>query len=274
MNRRVFACLAGVGAFGIALTTAPSASAIVGGTPVADGKWPFMAQIEQQLDDGSWEHRCGAALIDKRVVATAAHCLMPDLSKDRIRLVLGRTDANSPGGTVVNKDRFSAYRIPFSTQTNTDLALLVLDRSVKQKTAALPPLNTRPQPGQLLHVAGWGRTILEDPNSRPTRMREAMLPVTEFNTEGGMWSKEFICAGTEETRVAGRDSGGPLFSTTKSGKTVVHGLVTGETNTCTGLFTNLGDPTIWEPFRKPLASHGLAHVLPKAAKTVTEQPVG
>ncbi|MEU3653526.1 hypothetical protein AB0E67_11970 [Streptomyces sp. NPDC032161] len=62
-------------------------------------------------------------------------------------------------------------------------------------------------------------------------------------------------------------SGGPLFDPNASGsdKAVVYGLVTGETNTCQGLFTNLADPAIWKPFRKPLASHGLSHVVPTNA---------
>ncbi|MFJ4206681.1 hypothetical protein ACIP2Y_44785 [Streptomyces sviceus] len=45
-------------------------------------------------------------------------------------------------------------------------------------------------------------------------------------------------------------------------KTVVYALVTGDTNSCTGLFTNLADATIREPFRDPRASHGLGHVIP------------
>lgn len=53
-----------------------------------------------------------------------------------------------------------------------------------------------------------------------------------------------------------------MFDTKASGKTVVYGLVTGDTHSCTGLITNLADPTIWEPFRDPLASHGLGHVIP------------
>ncbi|MFE7135101.1 S1 family peptidase [Streptomyces sp. NPDC057638] len=273
MRRRAAVCVAGIGAFATVLTSAPTASAIVGGTPVPDGKWPFVAQIEQQrVSGGAWSHRCGAVLIDQRVVATAAHCLNPDPGKDRIRLVLGRTDTQAAGGTVITSDRLSVYRHPaFTTQTNTDLALLVLDRPVRQKTAALPPTRTRPQPGQLLHAVGWGYTLPDDSSSLPTRLREAVLPVNAFDTENGVWSEEFICAGTQDKRVMGMDSGGPLFSVTKSGKAVVRGLVTGATETCTGLFTNLADPVIWKPFREPLASHGLAHVLPSSAKTAPER---
>ncbi|MFB7185247.1 hypothetical protein ACFCZT_07985, partial [Streptomyces sp. NPDC056230] len=64
LSRRTAAALASSGAFAILCTATPSASAIVGGEPVADGKRPFVVQIEEQGDDGAWSHFCGGALID------------------------------------------------------------------------------------------------------------------------------------------------------------------------------------------------------------------
>ncbi|WP_335940046.1 S1 family peptidase [Streptomyces sp. PTD5-9] len=266
MSRQAVTALAGAGAFGIVCAAAPSASAVVGGEPVADDERPFVVQLEQQDDDGGWSHYCGAALVDSRVVATAAHCAKWAVQgKVEIRLVLGRADSSTPGGTVMTDDHFSVYSHPgFSTLTNTDLGLIVLDRPAAQPSAALPPLRTKVRPGRLLRAAGWGRTDLADP-AKPSRLREAKLPITGFDTEGGIWDKQFICAGTAEKRVAPGDSGGPLFDPAPSGRAVVYGLVTGETNTCTGLFTNLTDPAIWKPFRAPLASHGLTHVIPADA---------
>ncbi len=258
------ASLVGVCTIGSVFTLAPSASAIVGGVPVADGERPFAVQIEQRGEDGAWSHYCGAVLIDSRVVATAAHCAkFAEQGKLTIRLVVGRADSNAPGGTVVTSDRFSVYSHPeFDTTTNTDLGLIVLDSPVSQARAMLPSLGTTLRPGHLVHAAGWGRTDLDD-QAKPSRLQEAQLPVQKFDTEGGVWDKEFICAGTAESRVAPGDSGGPLFAMKAHGKAVVYGLVSGDTNTCTGLFTNLAAPDIWKPFRAPLASHGLGHVIPK-----------
>ncbi|MFI1869898.1 S1 family peptidase [Streptomyces jumonjinensis] len=241
----------------------PRRSAIVGGKPVADGERPFVVQIERQGDGGAWSHYCGAALVDSRVVATAAHCAtFVEQGRVKIRLVLGRADANAPGGTVVTDDRFSVYSHPeFSTLTNTDLGLIVLDDAADQASAALPRPRTTLRPGRLVRAAGWGRTDLANPE-KPSRLREARLPVSEFDTEGGIWDEQFICAGTAESRVGPGDSGGPLLDRDSSGKPVVYGVVTGETNTCEGHFTNLADPAIWKLFRGPLASHGLSHVIP------------
>ncbi|MET9144909.1 serine protease [Streptomyces sp. NPDC004042] len=262
-RRRAIVSLAGAAAVGAVLTGAPTASAVVGGVPVADGERPFVVQIEQRDEDGTWSHYCGAALVDRRVVATAAHCARFAVSGQvTIRLVLGRADSASSGGTVVTSDHFTVYSHPrFDVATNTDLGLIVLDTPVTQTPAVLPRAGTELRPGRILRAAGWGRTDLESPD-KPSRLREARLPVDVFDTEGGVWDKEFICAGTAERRVAPGDSGGPLFDAKSPGRTVVHGLVTGETNTCTGLFTNLADPVLWKPFRAPLAAHGLGHVVP------------
>ncbi len=272
-SRRTIAALASAGAFAIVFTTAPAASAIVGGAPVADGERPYVVQIEQQEDDGKWSHYCGAALIDSRVVATAAHCSkFIQQGKVKARLVIGRADSTTSGGTVVTDDHFSVYSHPeFSTLTNTDLGLLVLDSPVDQPSAALPPLRTALQPGRLLRADGWGRTDIND-EKKPARLQEATLPVNAFDTEGGTWDKEFICAGTADKYAAPGDSGGPLFDPEASDKAVVYGLVTGSTNTCTGLFTNLADPAIWKPFREPLASHGLSHVIPADAPAPSPTP--
>ncbi|MER8234944.1 serine protease [Streptomyces sp. NPDC094049] len=263
MSRRTAASLAGIGAFGILGTVTPSASAIVGGAPVADGARPYVVQIEQQGADGTWSHYCGGALIDSRVVATAAHCSMwAERGKVKIRLVLGRSDSASSAGTVLTDERFTVHSHPeFSVATNSDLGLIVLDRPVRQTSAVLPPLGAEPRPGRVLRAAGWGRTDLGDP-AKPSRLHEAALPVKKFDDEGGVWDKNFLCAGTDTVRVGPGDSGGPLFAPKVSGKAVVYGLVTGDTNTCSGLFTNLTDPSLWKPFRAPLASHGLSHVIP------------
>ncbi|MFH8989390.1 S1 family peptidase [Streptomyces sp. NPDC017940] len=266
MGRRAGTALAGAGALGLVWTSVPSAAAIVGGKPVGDGERPFVVQLQQRDDDGSWSHYCGGALVDSRVVVTAAHCSKwAEQGKVTIRVVLGRSDATTDQGTVVTKDHFTVHSHPaFSTETNTDLGLIVLDSPARQKSASLPPLGAKPQAGRLLRAAGWGRTDLES-EAKPTRLHETALPVTEFDTEGGTWDKNFVCAGTPERRVGPGDSGGPLFAPPSRGKAVVHGLVSGDTNTCPGLFTNLSDPAVWKPFRKVLAAHGLSRVVPVRA---------
>lgn len=146
------------------------------------------------------------------------------------------------------------------------MGLIVLNRPVnKARTAALPP------PGIILKARPFptGRRVgayqIRRSGQQAVAHARSEAAVKKFDTKEGTWDTRFICAGTTKTRVGAGDSGEPLFdpkASGASGKTVVYGLVTGETNTCSGLFTNLADPAIWKPFRAPLASYGLGHLIP------------
>ncbi|WP_344336481.1 trypsin-like serine protease, partial [Kitasatospora putterlickiae] len=52
-----------------ALTAAPPANAVVGGTPVTAGQTPYLVSLARG------GHFCGGALLDPTTVVTAAHCV-------------------------------------------------------------------------------------------------------------------------------------------------------------------------------------------------------
>ncbi|XP_011888787.1 PREDICTED: serine protease 44-like isoform X4 [Cercocebus atys] len=62
-------------------------SRIIGGLPALNRKWPW--QVSLQTED---KHLCGASLIDRRWVLTAAHCVFSDLE---YKVKLGDTNLNA-----------------------------------------------------------------------------------------------------------------------------------------------------------------------------------
>src|SRR3712207_6195796 len=76
---------------------------IVGGTAVPNGKYPFMASLQERKNNQppAKEHFCGGTLIDRDSVLTAAHCAVyieREMPAWKLRIVVGLTELNSDQG--------------------------------------------------------------------------------------------------------------------------------------------------------------------------------
>jgi secreted trypsin-like serine protease len=193
---------------------------IVGGTPVPDGKYPFMAFVEISFKDGTGA-TCGGTLIDQDSVLTTAHCLVkPQTSASSARVGVG--------GTVLSQPQFllrtatEAFIIPTYNPRNqsNDAAVLKLNSAVtgiKPIKLATSSQNDLERPGRVLTVAGWGKTS-EGGGPTPDRMNEVPLPVVSDATAQQAWSTQYVPSLMVATdSQAGKDaflgdSGGPLFN--------------------------------------------------------------
>ena len=204
---------------------------VVGGTPVPDGKYPFMTSIQADTSDRPpyKEHFCGGTLIDQDSVLTAAHCVFGE-SAAPLRVTVGRTvlDSNQGQKRSVSKIFIHPLYNPSLNDAH-DAAVLKLSSPVsgigpiKLATSNQDFLES---PGRNATVAGWGNTIAQPAggsagNSFPNRMREAQVPLVSDDQAASVYGSSYfnslmVAAGKEGKDTCQGDSGGPMFAKVSS----------------------------------------------------------
>jgi|SRR5215218_90536 len=204
---------------------------VVGGTPVPDGKYPFMTSIQADTSDRPpyKEHFCGGTLIDTDSVMTAAHCVVfigrktneNTLGYRDVRLDVGVTVLNSDQGQRRRIDRLSDIHVhpDYNGVRNDkfDVAVIELARPVNniEPIALAEPASgdqLEGPPGTAATVAGWGSMK----PGFPKRMQEADPPLVSDTQCETSYREEFypalmVCAGEKGVDTCQGDSGGPMF---------------------------------------------------------------
>ncbi|MFB6805152.1 trypsin-like serine protease [Streptomyces sp. NPDC056387] len=231
-----------------------SANAIVNGEDSTE-RYPFMASIPLSipLEDGAvLKAGCGATLIDRQWVLTAAHCVDPALGVAQEGLVRVGSEHRLSGGTVRKVDKVVMHpgyaQGEAGAPNKDDLALVRLDRPVAQK-----PVRIARQAGPVgspTRILGFGTVVgAELPKDWvfPERLQQ-------LDTRRGSEAECFGRAG--ETRLCtvspkpdamacNGDSGGPQLQRSRSGRWELIGTTSGDGDndpTCAtgpGLYTNV-----------------------------------
>ncbi|XP_046634944.1 serine proteinase stubble-like isoform X3 [Daphnia pulicaria] len=207
---------------------------IVSGENARLGQWPWQVTLQEKTRRGYF-HKCGASLLSKDWVITAAHCLS-NVQPESLLVRMGGIDFASVEDKWI-ESRVQPVQHPqfnIHTQAN-DIALLkLLTPLVTYQSSTLPiclPDKDMEFDGDQSFVSGWGRLGEKSPIS--TRLQYVGVPIIN-NTEcqkiyqsiHKKIDRQSICAGYPEglKDSCEGDSGGPMM-VYKRGRWVLAGII-------------------------------------------------
>ncbi|XP_050429551.1 uncharacterized protein LOC126838845 isoform X3 [Adelges cooleyi] len=201
------------------------------------GSHPWQASIRSNTPAGQMEHVCGAVIISKFHILTAAHCVR-DLDKDAYYVRVGDYDIDLKEDSeqdfyideIYNHEQFEEGSI----KLNNDIAVIKLKTNGIQfnqyvQPVCLPSKNTKLKHNLNCTITGWGSDGSIGSSFAKT-LRWATVPIIEPKICKADYvygkltiSDGMFCAGNLDGGVDAcqGDSGGPLVCNTDSGETVM-----------------------------------------------------
>lgn len=214
---------------------------IVGGREARPHTYPWLASLwVEDTDYGVDDHMCGAAVINKQFLLTAAHCFAGYEQATSWKAVLGEHDFSKEEGSEIWRkvEKLIIHENYDPYLSRNDIALVKLAEPLDDLPSSDFAVNTICLPeaaddftGMKCKVAGWGR--LRDFGELPDTLQEVELPVFGWEKcrsyrfyKERVW-KTNICAGLDE---GGKDScqgdsGGPLMCAKSDGRFYLSGIV-------------------------------------------------
>jgi secreted trypsin-like serine protease len=222
------------------------------------GSWPWQVAL---YATGEKVHYCGATLISKQWVVTAAHCVLYRKPHE-IFAVLGEFDVSQVEGNEVVKNISVIISHPIYRWWTSDFDIALLKFSVPLKMynrfiyPVCLPLNTElPPVGTQFTITGFGR--LKQGGALPSRLQQAVVPLVSPDvckkTYAGkaVITDRMMCAGYAKGGIDScqGDSGGPFIKEKSNLCWYLYGVISwgiGCANADSyGVYTNLLTARTW-----------------------------
>ncbi|KAJ6627325.1 Neurotrypsin [Pseudolycoriella hygida] len=198
------------------------------------GHHPWQATLRVRGRNGKSSHWCGAVLISKTHVLTAAHCLV-GFTKNAYFIRLGDHHSEIPEDTEVEifiEDWHIHDKFRKGHSMNNDIALIKLKSAVKFtdfiQPICLPTHETEYTEGKNCSISGFG-SIQYGKSTPSLLLRSANIPIIseEICKEAHSIQDGMFCAGIQNDMVdaCDGDSGGPFSCQEENGYHSLYGII-------------------------------------------------
>lgn len=192
----------------------PRTAKIIGGSPTDPEAWAWMAGLVPKDSSASGVY-CGASLIAKDWILTAAHCVI-EKNSSSIDIIINQAQLDGSEGERLAVSAIIMHPLYNDVTLENDIALLKLATpSEITPIQILSPFTTQDDARKVATALGWGTTSATT-EQYPLDLHQVKLPIIDnglCRVSMGDITDDMLCAGAGLGRkdTCFGDSGGPLI---------------------------------------------------------------